>query len=104
MMENADKATLMVNTSRPQGEFYVNNGMVFTRESLPYTSSKTTLTADGNDSIVITLPMDCAVTVDAIEYLCPDSEFEFSTTHKGTYLFLFTKFPFIPSTLEVTAT
>lgn len=82
---------------------YVINGHIEPRPKMSLLTNKIELLADGIDSIRVVVPERCAIDVDNITYTCDDGEFEFATTSKGTYSLTFSKFPYMPTTLEVRA-
>jgi len=72
---------------------------------LPAVLSKTTLAADGVDSITVSgLPVPCQVVLDKVQYEVPDGEFEFTVDLPGEYTLSIQVVNYLPFDTTVTAT
>jgi len=75
------------------------------KPSITAALSKTTLLADGVDSITITdLPQPCTAHLDTQRYEVPDGELEFTVDLPGVYQICIEALHHLPFNAEVTAT
>ena len=82
------------------------------RPPVPYVIDKTTLVAGSGDFVTITgLHIPCTIVVDdpdpAVEtatHTVEDGGFEFEPETPGVYIIEISRFPFLPATIEITAT
>jgi len=86
-----------------QGDYYDGVDFILV-DHMPGSLDKTTLTADGIDTCVLSeLVSECKVSVDKIDYIVTDGVFEFSTDLPGVYKIRVEAFPYLPKEWEVTA-
>jgi hypothetical protein len=85
---------------------------VMDRPPIPYVIDKTEILADGEDYLTITgLHNPCTIVIDdpdpTVETLVQTVEgggFEFSADTPGLYIIEISRFPFLPTRIEITAT
>jgi hypothetical protein len=83
----------------------IENDLLLERPAITATPDKTSMLADGVDTVTITgLPVPCTIVIDETSYEVPDGSFAFSTTLAGTYIISIDNFPYLPISWEVTAT
>jgi hypothetical protein len=85
---------------------------VVLRPPIPYVIDKTTLVAGTGDFVTITgLHNPCTIVVDdpdpavaTTTHVVEDGGFEFEPETPGVYIIEISRFPFLPATIEITAT
>jgi hypothetical protein len=84
---------------------YVENGSLVPRATLNATWSKTTITANGTDTAVLSgLPDPCTVMIDGEAHEITGGSLEFAASSPGVYRISIDEVQYLPEQWEITAT